>query len=256
MSSTSPSLSPNASTPLGPVVPASPAPAPATPADTRAHHRSFALAQPFHDGQAARAPPARATGLTRVTVSALVADLIADGLLAELGPAQAGRVGKPATLVGMRLDVYDGIAVDLSDDTLPRGAVVDLSGRVRQRRTSPLSGRTGTAAVQALRDLCAELMAATSRRVLGIGIGSPGVVEGGGVVVQAPNLGWQDEALSDVLTEALGTPVWVANDANAAVLAEVTFGAAATGWVTVVTVGHGVRSEERRGGQESGWTGS
>ncbi|HLS62189.1 MAG TPA: ROK family transcriptional regulator [Ruania sp.] len=240
MSSTSPSLAPDPGAPQGPRAPATRAQAKATPGDTRAHNRSLVLAQLFHGGQASRADLARATGLTRVTVSTLVADLIAEGLLVELGPAQAGRVGKPATLVGMRLDVYDVIAVDLSDDTLLRGAVVDLSGRVRQRRTSPLSGRTGTAAVQALRDLCAELMAATSRRVLGIGIGSPGVVEGGGVVVQAPNLGWQDEALSDVLTEALGTPVWVANDANAAVLAEVTFGAAATGWVTVVTVGHGV----------------
>lgn len=240
MSSTSPSLSPDASTPLGPVVPASRAQAKATPGDTRAHNRSLVLAQLFHGGQASRADLARATGLTRVTVSALVADLIAEGLLAELGPAQAGRVGKPATLVGMRLDVYDVIAVDLSDDTLLRGAVVDLSGRIRERRTSPLSGRTGAEAVAALRELCTELMAATSRRVLGIGIGSPGVVEGGGIIVQAPNLGWEDEALSAVLTDALGTPVWVANDANAAVLAEVTFGAAATGWAAVVTVGHGV----------------
>ncbi len=239
MSPTSSSLTPDVTAPLSPTPRASRAQAKATPGDTRAHNRSLVLAQLFHGGQASRADLARATGLTRVTISALVAELIAEGLLVELGATQ-GRVGKPATLVGMRLDVYDVIAVDLSDDTLLRGAVVDLSGRVRERRTLPLAGRTGSAAVEALRELCAELMAATSRRVLGIGIGSPGVVDNGGIIVQAPNLGWEDEALSEVLADALGAPVWVANDANAAVLAEVTFGAAATGWAAVITVGHGV----------------
>jgi len=53
--------------------------------DTRRHHRSLILQRLFADGPASRADLARATGLTRVTVSDLVGGLIADGLLGELG---------------------------------------------------------------------------------------------------------------------------------------------------------------------------
>ena len=53
--------------------------------DTKRHHRSLILQHLFAEGPASRADLARATGLTRVTVSDLVGGLIADGLLGELG---------------------------------------------------------------------------------------------------------------------------------------------------------------------------
>jgi len=58
--------------------------------DTRRHHRSLILQHLFAEGPASRADLARASGLTRVTVSDLVGGLIADGLLGELGsPAES-----------------------------------------------------------------------------------------------------------------------------------------------------------------------
>ncbi len=65
---------------------------------------------------ASRADLARASGLTRVTVSDLVGELMAEGLVEELGAPVEARVGKPPTLVGLAADSSHIVAIDLSDD--------------------------------------------------------------------------------------------------------------------------------------------
>ncbi|GIG35705.1 NagC family transcriptional regulator [Cellulomonas pakistanensis] len=210
------------------------------PEHARAHNRSLVLQALFHQGPSSRADLARSTGLTRVTVSDLVSVLISEGLVAELGVRPEGRVGKPATLVGMRTEEFQVVAVDLADDASLRGAVMTLTGAVVARRTVSLDGRTGDAAVGVLEDLCRELLAAADRPVVGVGIGSPGVIDASGVVVQAPNRGWYDLPLADLLAERLGVPVQVANDANTHALGEYTYGGATGAGLMVVTVGQGL----------------
>src|ERR1700749_1422646 len=101
--------------------------------DTRRHHRSLILQQLFAEGPASRADLARATGLTRVTVSDLVGALITDGLLGELGAPAESKVGKPPTLVGLLPDAARIVALDLSPDDRLAGAVVNLAGQVSER---------------------------------------------------------------------------------------------------------------------------
>ena len=209
------------------------------PEHARAHNRSLVLAHLFHLGHASRADIARSTGLTRVTVSGLVADLIAEGLVEELGIRAEGKVGKPATLVGMQTEAFQIVAVDLTDDSRLLGAVMTLLGDVLHRLTVPLDGRTGEAAVELLETLCRDLLALADRPVVGVGISSPGVIDNEGRIVQAPNRGWYDLPLAALLTERLDVPVHVANDANTRALAEFTYGEAAGGSM-VVTVGAGV----------------
>ena len=72
------------------------------PEHARSHNRSLVLQSLFHAGPSSRADLSRETGLTRVTISDLVAELMTDGLLTELGAKPGSRVGKPATLVGLR----------------------------------------------------------------------------------------------------------------------------------------------------------
>jgi predicted NBD/HSP70 family sugar kinase len=210
------------------------------PEHARAHNRSLVLQHLFHQGPSSRADLARSTGLTRVTVSDLVSVLISEGLVAELGVRPEGKVGKPATLVGMRTEDFQVVAVDLADDASLRGAVMTLTGAVVARRTVSLDGRTGDAAVAVLEDLCRELLAAADRPVVGVGIGSPGVIDAAGVVVEAPNRGWYDVPLAALLAERLGVPVQVANDANTHALGEYTYGGATGAGLMVVTVGQGL----------------
>ncbi|MDP5183483.1 ROK family transcriptional regulator [Blastococcus sp. BMG 814] len=210
------------------------------PEHARAHNRSMVLQHLFHAGPGSRADLARATGLTRVTISDLVASLMAEGLVAELGARAEGRPGKPGTLLGVRTDAHQIVAVDLADDERMHGAVLDLSGTVLQRRTTRVDGRTGAAAIEALTALCRDLVAAATRPVLGVGVGSPGVIDPAGRVLQAPNRQWFDLPLADRLGAELGLPVHVANDANTAALGEFTYGGASGGGLLVLTVGGGV----------------
>ncbi|WP_121253066.1 ROK family transcriptional regulator [Nocardioides ferulae] len=208
--------------------------------DARRHHRSLLIQQLFRDGPASRADLARAVGLTRVTVSDLVGELVGEGLLEELGAPVGTRVGKPPTLVGLAADSRHIVTVDLSTDGRVAGAVVTLLGSVVERRQRDLDGRRGREAQLLVHELVAELVAATDRPVLGIGVGSPGVVDAVGTVVDAPNLGWHDTPLAKDLAAAFGLPVFVANDANTAVLGEHTFGEALEGGLMLLRVGTGV----------------
>ena len=210
------------------------------PEHARRHNRSLVLQTLFHSGPSSRADLARETHLTRVTVSDLVGDLIGEGLLHELGQRPGTRVGKPATLVGLNPDAFHIVCLDLSDEACLIGAVLDLSGRVLLRRKLKMQGRTGEAAVAGITSMCQELVGLAARPVLGVGIGSPGVVDPDGVILQAPNLGWTDLPLAAKLAAELGLPVHVANDANTAALGEHTYGGAGGSGLMVITVGKGV----------------
>ena len=66
----------------------------------------------------------------------------------------------------------------------------------------------------------------TRFRMLGIGVAVPGLVERStGTVTLAPHLGWRDEPLADRLAAATGYRCVVSNDARAALVAELWFGA-------------------------------
>jgi predicted NBD/HSP70 family sugar kinase len=209
------------------------------PEHARAHNRSLVLGHLFHDGPSSRADIARSTGLTRVTVSDLVAALLAEGLVADLGVRAESRVGKPATLVGLRSSDHHVVVVDLTDDATVHGAVMTLDGEVVTREHVPSGGATGSDAVTLVEDLCRRLVAGATRPVVGVGIASPGVIDAAGRVVEAPNRGWYDVPLAARLSAALGHPVHVANDANTRALGEYTYGGAASD-AMVVTVGQGV----------------
>ncbi|MCA5893393.1 ROK family transcriptional regulator [Isoptericola sp. NEAU-Y5] len=209
------------------------------PEHARAHNRSLVLQHLFHEGPTSRADLARATSLTRVTISDLVNVLLAEGLVEELGVQPGKRVGKPAILVGMRTDAYQIVAVDLSDDAVMRGAVMTLTGEAVVRRALPVDGTVGDDLVDLLTRFARSLLASATRPVIGVGVGSPGVIDAHGQVVEAPNRQWEDLPLAAILTERLALPVHVANDANSAALAEYTYGAAA-GNMLVLTIGQGV----------------
>ena len=209
------------------------------PEHARAHNRALVLGHLFHEGSSSRADVARSTGLTRVTVSDLVAELMADGLVGELGVSSEGKVGKPGTLVGLRAQDHNVVALDLTDDEAVHGAVLTLDGEVVGRLHVPSEGATGQAAVDLVEAAARRLLAGATRPVVGVGIASPGVIDTAGRVVEAPNRGWYDLPLAAGLSAALGVPVHVANDANTRALGEYTYGGAEPSTV-VVTVGQGV----------------
>ncbi len=211
--------------------------------DTRRHNRALVLQTLFRSEELSRADIARSTGLTRVTVSDLVADLMTEDLVVETGVRTDTRPGKPATL--LRFDPRAGaiVGLDLSGHTTFRGAVTDLRGSVLSDASVDIDGRTGTQAVELAVHLARTLVDRADRPLLGVGIGSPGIVTTDGVVLTAPNLGWEDVDLRRAVSGALDVPTVVSNDANAAVLAEHSLGPSregAHGDLMLLRIGHGV----------------
>jgi predicted NBD/HSP70 family sugar kinase len=199
-------------------------PAKATHQQTRAHNHGLVLRALYDHGPVSRADVARLTGLTRTTVSEVVADFIADGLAREVGRGPS-RGGKAPILVEVDGDSRHVIGLDLGERAFS-GAVVNLHGEIRQTASQPVEGRDGDAALAALYRLLDELIDATPGVLLGVGVGTPGIVDAeAGRILWAVNLDWQDLPLGDLLRERYGVPTYVANDSRAAALAESLFSA-------------------------------
>ncbi|BDV29933.1 ROK family transcriptional regulator [Microbacterium terricola] len=217
------------------------------PEHARGHNRSLVLQTLFHGGAMSRADLSRETGLTRVTISDLVAELIVDGFVTELGVREVSGPGKPAILVDLDRDGHRIVGLDLSGSDTFVGGILTLDGDIVVRREVPVPASTDEI-VDTVIALARELVDDAHAPVLGIGVGTPGVVGERGIILTAPNLGWVGFDLEGALSAALGLPVLVANDANAAVLAEYTFGGAGDD-VLLVKVGRGVGSGLLAGGQ-------
>jgi hypothetical protein len=218
------------------------------PEHIRLHNRSLVLQTLYRAGLQSRADLARETGLTRVTVSDLISELMGERLVIELGQRQESRPGKPATLLDINRVAFQIVSLDLSDHTRLRGAVLSLDGAVLAGSDLELAGARGEAAFDKVAELLARVIRQATAPVLGVGIGSPGIVDRGGIVRNAPNLGWRDQPLQERLQEKTGLSVRVVNDANAAVLAEHSFGGADHD-LLLVKVGHGVGAGLLLGGR-------
>jgi predicted NBD/HSP70 family sugar kinase len=218
------------------------------PAHGRRHNLSLVLQLLYSVGAMSRADVARRLGMSKVTVSDLVAELMDSGHAVELGPSEVVRPGKPATLVDINRTGLQAIGLDLAAHEVLRGAVLDLDGTILVRAERPIGEASAQAVVDLVLDLVDELVAAASAPLLGIGIGTPGIVGPAGVVDTAPNLGWRDLALRDVVADLTGLPVFVVNDADAAVHADYTLGEGGDDLV-LVKIGRGVGGGLIVGGQ-------
>ncbi|MFJ8853080.1 ROK family protein [Streptomyces sp. NPDC102437] len=208
--------------------------------DSRIHNRALVLATLYHQGAMSRSEIARTLGLTAPTVSALIAELEGDGLVVDIGPRKGSRLGKPASVMRIDDDAAHILTVDLSGSEYFSGAVLNLRGDVVQRARVRYGDTLGEPAIELVFQLVGELMDLAPRRILGIGVGSPGIVGDAGVIHHAAHLGWSELPLAAQLTERSGVPAYVGNDVNIAALAVLHFRNAKTQNLMVITIEHGV----------------
>ncbi len=195
----------------------------ATCQQTKAHNTRLVLKTIYYKGEISRADIARLTSLTKATVSEAVAQLINDGLVVEVGLGPS-RGGKPPILLSMADNSRYLIGIDLADIEF-RGALVNLRGEIKHRFSLPIDGQNGDNALNLVYELIEKLVSFANSPILGIGIGTPGLLDTKrGVVRHAVNLNWHDLSLRDLLKERYEFPVYIANDSQVAALAEFTFG--------------------------------
>jgi predicted NBD/HSP70 family sugar kinase len=183
-------------------------------------------------GKASRAELARGTGLSRSTVSSIVADLIEAGLVSEqadAAEAHGTHGGRPPVLLS--LDKSAGLAVGIDfGHTHLRVAVSDLSHEVLAESWRELdvdhSAADGLDAATGLVGEVLEKAAANGSRVIGVGMGVPGPIDRttGTVGSSAILPGWIGVDPAAEMRRRLELPVHVENDANLGALAEFVWG--------------------------------
>ena len=217
---------------------------------TRTFNQQLVLRAIYDRSEVSRAELARLTGLTRTSISALVAELLRDELVEETGRGPSTG-GKAPIMLQVRPDGRHAIGLDLGASTFS-GALVDLRGSVVQSAHVDLEGRNGADAIELVYGLVDSLMRRNGHSsLLGVGIGAPGLVDSrAGIVRWAVNLDWTDLPLASLVSDRFGLPVVVANDTQAAAVAESTYGAVP--WpqsLIVVRVGRGIGAGIILGGQ-------
>jgi predicted NBD/HSP70 family sugar kinase len=190
------------------------------------------------EGPASRAALAARTGLSKATVGTIVQGLRDVGAVREdeaLDSDRGGRTGRPGRPVVLDGATTVGLGLEVNVDYLAATAL-DLAGRTvlsRQVALPPAEGsRPDSGRLRALLELaagCHAELVGSGRRVLGIAVAVPALVDrGAGRVVDAPNLGWRDLDLAATVAAAVqdACAVRVDNDANCAATAEHDHGAA------------------------------
>jgi predicted NBD/HSP70 family sugar kinase len=214
-------------------------PVKATLRETREHNERLVLATIYDAGRVSRADVARSTGLTRTTVSDVTEGLIAAGLCREVGRGPSTG-GKAPILLEVPEMARLLVGVDLGDRVFT-AATVNLRGEIIDRVDVSSEDANGEAALELALDVIGGVLATAAGPILGIGIGAPGLVDrGSGVVIQAVKRDWRNLRLASIVSDRFGLAVQVANDSQAAGLAEHVFGAVRGLNLVTVKVGQGI----------------
>ena len=180
-------------------------------------------------GALPRAEVARQTGLSRTTVGNIVDDLLAEGLVREGGSERAVPSGGRRVIpVHFNADVANIVGIALGRHRLIM-VLTDLGANVIGRVEVPFPAYQGP-------DVCLPLLAEAIRdftnshgvpwaKVIGVGIGMPGIVKDG--VALSPTIpGWIGTKVHQRISELLGLPIYLDNNAKLGALGESRFGIA------------------------------
>lgn len=182
----------------------------------------------YDHGGRSRARLAEETGLSKASVSILVAELVDRGLVREGRLDRDGSVGRPGITVDLDGGRVAGLGVEINVDYIALTAI-DLQGTVLREAVYPLDvarfdpasiiDKVAGAARRILRSL-----AATGHQVMGLTVSPPGVIDyEAGQVRFAPNIGWRGIHLVAELADRLGPDapaIGLENDAKLGALAE------------------------------------
>ncbi|MEU1367740.1 ROK family transcriptional regulator [Streptomyces sp. NPDC005803] len=209
--------------------------------DLRRENRTAVLQRLYFDGPLSRFSLGPAIGLSSGSVSNVVAELVAEGLVEEAGSVDSAG-GRPRTLLRISPDSAYMIGVDVGE-TRVRVELFDLALTELARVEKPLStagprrvDRYDVAVVVAhIRDGIEQVVREArvdTQRLLGVGVGVPGIVERtpeGGAVVHGQTIGWDAVPLERLLRDSVPlprtVPYYIDNGAKTLGQAEMWFGA-------------------------------
>lgn len=167
-----------------------------------------------------RAEIARETALQRSTISAIVEDLKSEGLVEEVGEGESTGGRRPTLL---KLRAAEPIALGVSiTPTCTTVAISDLAGRVIDQEEFLTDAHK---TINQVIEVVSEFTTRYKGSIEGVGLSLPGLVDPStGTALYIPYFLWRDLPISKMISDAVGLPVVIDNDANAVALAELWFG--------------------------------
>lgn len=182
----------------------------------------------WEERRVSRTEIATLAGLSRSTVSEIINEIMPTGLVAEVGEGPS-RGGRRPILLEFCDDVCVILGVEMGAAHVAV-AMTNLRGRVLAWETRPHAVRTDPPGTRRLiAELCEKCLAseeAAGRPLVGIGVAVPSPVDPAQPdrlsAVVLPD--WQERLGLDDLSEQLGVPLFVDNDANLGALAEYWWG--------------------------------
>lgn len=201
---------------------------PGTPRLLRALNERILVDHLRKNGPQSRAQLARATGLSKPTVSNALGNLERVGLVRPTGERSSERGGRHGVLYEADPTAGYVLGIDIGRSWI-RVAISDLAGEIVVRRDGRNQAQTATTLVSMTADLARKTVSEaglTWSQVVHTVAGTPGVFDqAGGRVILAPNLpGLEQQGIIEMLQNALGPGLTVDNDANLAALGERVFG--------------------------------
>lgn len=177
-------------------------------ADVRISNMSLILRHLQAGPPCSRTELVRQTGLSKATVSTLVAELCARGLVSEGAPDMSGNVGRPSTALQIAAQAVAGVGAEIGIDSLLL-TVVDLAGRVVTQESCLIAdpARSFTAVIDQLSALLTaqlEKLRSQGVAVLEVVVAQTGALDyTSGTVRFSSSLGWHDAPLLEALRSAL-----------------------------------------------------
>ncbi|NSZ61177.1 ROK family transcriptional regulator (plasmid) [Agrobacterium tumefaciens] len=182
------------------------------------------------------------TGSDKSTVSMVIKDFEAAGLIERTSRKSDSRPGRPGECISISTRGGLLVGVHPNPDDI-QYVVAGLDGVPLHTITRPLPrdpARLGKEIAIAIRKATADI-SRSAKEVRAVGISIPGLVSDHELLAQSPNLHWNDVHLGKLLQEALGIPFYIDNNANASAIAEFYFGRGTeTGDFAYVESGSGV----------------
>ncbi|WP_152400916.1 ROK family transcriptional regulator [Paenibacillus cellulositrophicus] len=176
-----------------------------------------------------RAEIARLTGMSPTTVSRIVSELYQQDFMHEIEQTTTG-VGRKAVMLHVNPGSVLSVGVEIDRSGIRIG-IVDLDGKVvHSTQVTRDSRETPEATLGRIASAIEELIQAEDidrRKVVGIGVGLPGIVDyAGGSVVLSAQLGWKQTDIAGELRRLTGFEVAVDNELKVRALAEHQYGSA------------------------------
>ncbi|GGM44948.1 ROK family protein [Dactylosporangium sucinum] len=210
--------------------------------DVRRRNRALILRHVWLNGPTSRSEVGAATGLSAATVTNVMNELLAEGTVREEGFLDSDG-GRRRAIVSVAHDAALVIGADVGETQIGVD-VLDLGLNRLAGRVYPFKGRrievgeARTAIADQVTSMLAEL-GVDAARVVGLGLGVPGIVEEDRQVVHAEVVGWHGVDFSG-FGDHLGIPAYIDNGAKSTTQAEAWFGAARdTDHAVMVLIGEG-----------------